>query len=138
VRLVLDTNVVVAGLLYKGPPNRLLDTVIGGQVQGYSSEILIIELRRVLQYSKFAPRLAALGVRTEALVERYVHLVEMVDPPPISGVVAADPDDDHVIACAVAAKATLIVSGDQDLLDLKGFRDISIVNPVEAMRMIAA
>jgi putative PIN family toxin of toxin-antitoxin system len=138
VRLVLDTNVVVAGLLYAGPPNRLLDSAIAGKVLCFSSSTLLLELRRVLGYPKFARRISGLGTNTQLLVDRYVHLVEIVAPPAITGVVAGDPDDDHVIACAVAAKAGLIVSGDRDLLLLESFRGISIVSPANALRAIAS
>ena len=44
----------------------------------------------------------------------------------------------HVIACALAAKADLIVSGDKDLLDLNAFRDIPILAPAEALRRVQA
>lgn len=45
-------------------------------------------------------------------------------------------NDDHVIACAVAAKANLVVTGDRDLLVLKAYRGIRIVDPAEALRLI--
>jgi len=48
----------------------------------------------------------------------------------------ADPDDDHVLACAVAAQADLIVSGDPDLLNLKSYQHIPIVSPVEALKRL--
>jgi len=51
--------------------------------------------------------------------------------------VSRDADDDAVLACALAAKADLIVSGDRDLLTLKIFRDIPIVTPIEAVNRIA-
>lgn len=47
-----------------------------------------------------------------------------------------DPDDDHVLACATAAKADLIVSGDKDLLDLYMHRDILILTPTDALQRI--
>jgi predicted nucleic acid-binding protein len=55
----------------------------------------------------------------------------------IEGVVVADPDDDHVIACALAAKADAIVSGDGHLLNLKEYQGMRIINPAEAIRSLA-
>ena len=48
-----------------------------------------------------------------------------------------NPDDDHVIACALAAKASLIVSGDRDLRDLGTYKGIRILNATDALRLIA-
>ena len=50
--------------------------------------------------------------------------------------IARDPDDDHVLAASLAARADLIVSGDQDLLVLGSYRDIPIITAAEAMRRI--
>ena len=52
-------------------------------------------------------------------------------------VLSRDPDDDHVIACALAAKARLIVSGDRDLRDLGTYKGIRILNATDALRLIA-
>ena len=48
-----------------------------------------------------------------------------------------DPDDDALLACAAAARADLIVSGDDDVLALKQYRGIPIVTPAQALRRIA-
>ena len=53
-------------------------------------------------------------------------------------VVLSDPDDDEVLACAIAANAQFIVCGDRDLLSLKAFRGIPIVGTAEAIRIITA
>ena len=58
-RLVLDTNVVVAGLLWHGAPRRLIDAAIDGEIVTlYSSPVLIGELANTLAYAKFAKRIA--------------------------------------------------------------------------------
>jgi predicted nucleic acid-binding protein len=50
--------------------------------------------------------------------------------------VCRDPDDDAVLALALAAQADLIVSGDEDLLALRHYQDIPILNPAQAVAQI--
>lgn len=137
-RLVLDTNVVVAGLLWQGHPRRLLDQAIDGHVALFSSPALIDELAHILGYRKFAQRIATLGATTpSALTVRYSALVGLVTPAEVPRVVLEDADDDHVLACAVAASADLIVSGDRHLHALGGaYQGIRIVTPAEAVALI--
>ncbi len=70
----------------------------------------------------------------DALVARYAALVSLVTPANVPRVVANDPDDDHVIAAAVAAQAVLIVSGDRKhLLPIGSHKGIGIVTAVQAL-----
>lgn len=137
-RLVLDTNVVVAGLLWSGHPRRLLDLAINGEVSLLSSPALIDELAHTLNYPKFSQRIAAQCATTpSALTVRYSALVTLVTPSEVLRVVEQDADDDQVLACAVAASASLIVSGDKHLLSLGGvYQSIRIVTPAEAVQLI--
>lgn len=102
-RATLDTNVVIAGLLWSGPPRRLLDAAIGGTVELFTSPLLANELYEALGYAKFARRLADQHTTIEAAVERYLAIATLTAAEPIAPAVLADPDDDHVIACAIAA-----------------------------------
>jgi len=54
----------------------------------------------------------------------------------ITPVILADPDDDAVLACAVAARAEIIVSGDSHLLDLKDYEGILIVTAAHLLARI--
>ena len=99
---------------------------------------MLAELARILQRIKFAKVITASGMTFDQLVLGYTGLTTLIAPAEISPTVLNDPDDDHVLACAVAAKADLIVSGDSDLLDLKAYQGIPIETPAEALRQICA
>ena len=115
-RVVADTNTVVSGLLWHGPPRQVLDAARAGTLQLYTTAVLLAELDEVLQRPKFAQRLTLAGVTTRTLVLGYAALARLIEPAVIVPVVEEDPDDDAVLACAVAAQAEAIVSGDSHLL----------------------
>jgi putative PIN family toxin of toxin-antitoxin system len=138
-RLVVDTNVVVAGLLWTGPPRRLLQAAIDGEVELFSSAVLLDELAHTLGYSKFTKRIESFGTSIAALVAQYTALVSLVAPASVPRVVANDADDDHVIAAAVAARAELIVTGDRKhLLPIGTHQGIAIVTAREVVDRLDA
>ena len=139
-RLVLDTSVVVAGLLWSGPPRRLIGWAIEGEaVELFSSGVLLSELAHTLGYSKFAARIDSFGTSIAALVAQYTALVSLVAPASVPRVVAGDADDDHVIAAAVAARAELIVTGDRKhLLPIGTHQGIAIVTAREVVDKLDA
>jgi predicted nucleic acid-binding protein len=67
----------------------------------------------------------------------YLEAIELAEPLELPRVVR-DPDDDHVLACALTARAELIVTGDSGLLTLLNYQNIPIVTPAEALRRLAA
>ena len=139
-RLVLDTNIVVAALLWNGPPRRLIELAIEGEaVELFSSPVLLDELAHTLGYAKFAGRIATFGTSIDALVEQYNALVSLVAPAAVPRVVINDADDDHVIAAAVAARAALIVTGDRKhLLPIGSHQGIAIVTAREVIDRLDA
>ncbi|MCU0924000.1 MAG: putative toxin-antitoxin system toxin component, PIN family [Burkholderiaceae bacterium] len=135
-RLVLDTNTALSGLLWGGTPGGLLDAAQAGQVQLVSSAALLSELQGVLSRPKFSEQLFRRGLSVGDLFHGYAALVVLVTPAAIEPTVARDPADDQVLAAAVAAQVDLIVSGDRDLLGLKAFRDIEIVTARTAVERL--
>jgi putative PIN family toxin of toxin-antitoxin system len=135
-RLVLDTNIVIAALLWSGPPNRLIELAAEGTVELVSSAALLAELTEVLHRTKFVRKLTEQHTSIPELVQRYRELAELLTVSDVPSWVAADPDDDHVLACALAARVDLIVSGDHHLLELKLYQGIPIISAAEALQRI--
>lgn len=135
-RVVADTNTVVSGLLWHGNPRRVLEAARDGALQLYTSAALLAELEEVLQRPKFAQRLSLAGVASHTLVLGYAALAWLIDPAVIEPVIIADPDDDAVLACANAARAEAIVSGDNHLLDLKQYEGIPVFTAAQLLAKI--
>ncbi len=135
-RLVLDTNVVVSGLIWSGPPRQLLDLARMGRVVLFSSGVLLDELASVLERDKFAAFLASRDITPAFLMRRYGMLATLVRPTRITRTVPTDADDDHVIAAASAARADVIATGDGDLLRLDPWQGIRILLPAEVLRFV--
>ena len=135
-RLVLDTNVAAAGLLWDaGPPAQLIDAARVGGVELFTTRLLLAELAKILGRKKFARHVAASTLTIEELVLGYAELTTIVEPAEITPT-AIDPDDDRVLGCALAAKVDLIVSGDHALLNLKRYHGIDIVTPAAAIERV--
>ncbi|WP_216593880.1 putative toxin-antitoxin system toxin component, PIN family [Thioflavicoccus mobilis] len=133
---MLDTNTALSGLVWGGPPGALIDAARVGRIGLISSIPLIAELEGVLGRPKFAPALEARGIFAADLVEGYAALVEILRPAQIPPTVLRDPDDDVVLATALAGRADLVVSGDKDLTDLRRFRNIAIIDAVAAQALL--
>jgi len=135
VRLLLDTNLLVSGAFSQGsPPRQLLDAAREGRFELCTSEHLLNELHRVLTYPKLAGRLARAQISAEFIVAQLRALaVVVITPAEVPRVVPTDPDDDHVLAAAVAARVDLIVSGDaRDVLPMGSYQGIPIVTARQA------
>jgi putative PIN family toxin of toxin-antitoxin system len=140
VRLVLDTNVTISGLLWRGTPHRLLQAIRSQQPQQqiYTSRALLEELTEVITRPTFSAQLQRIGTTAAAVLADYIKIVEIVEPVEVPRI-SRDPDDDHVLACALAAKAELIVSGDkQHLLVLGEYQGIPIRTAAEALGQLTA
>lgn len=134
-RLVLDTNIVAAGLLWNRPPRRLIERAIEGEaVELFSSAVLLDELAHTLGCSKFTRRIAAFDTSIAALIAQYTALVSLAMPASVPRVATNDADDDHVIAAAAATRAELIVTGDRKhLLPIGTHQGIAIVTAREVV-----
>lgn len=124
-KVVLDTNVLVSGLLFGGVPGRILTAWSTGAVRLVISPPILDEYRRVgLELSKGREPLVGL---LEALLATLTVHAQLVDAPPLDAPVGEDPDDEMFLAAALAANARLIVSGDKHLLRVSGWNGIEVL-----------
>jgi len=128
VRIVVDTNVYVSGLLWTGLPHDLLSAAETGHLTLVTTSA-IEEVREVLVRPKFAARIRTLTTSVDELLESLLGIVQIIQEPKVVRVVRADPDDDKFIACAVAARVRWVISGDTHLLSLQRYKSIRIVTP---------
>jgi putative PIN family toxin of toxin-antitoxin system len=138
VLLVPDVNIAVSGLLWHGPPAEVLRAAQTGQAVLATSSELLAELRGVLDRPKLRRAMMAAGISPARAFQTFLELTGVyVDAPPLSTRVSRDPDDDAVLACGLAAGASVIVTGDRDLLVRGSFEGIPIVDARSALELIA-
>jgi uncharacterized protein len=128
---------LVSGLLWTGKPHTLIEEVRAGTLTLVSSPALLAELAEVAARPKFKDILARSNTNLELMLTQVRLLAEIVDPPPLPERVSRDPDDDAVLALAVAAQPDLITTGDKDLLVLGTHAGVPIVSAAEALARIA-
>lgn len=134
-RLVLDTNVVTSALLWGGVPRLLLQAAREQSVALFTSTPLLAELTDILNRRKFERKIAASRLTVDRLVDAYAQLAVLVRPVPTPRI-APDPDDDVVIGTALAAKADLIVTGDQPLLAVAAYQGVRILSVRQAVEIL--
>lgn len=135
--VVLDTNVIISALLWKGTPRAVFDLAEKGKISIATSKSIIDELTRVLDYPRLRSAIAKHGLAKNQIVERFIDLVDIIEEEdyPI-GIITEDPADDKVLSCAAATLASYIVSGDQHLLKLKSFMYAQILNPADFLAKV--
>jgi putative PIN family toxin of toxin-antitoxin system len=133
VRVVLDTNVLISALLFKGELAGIVDLWKEGKIVPIVSRETFYEFRTVLEYPKF--RLTKDDIKS-IIEEEVLPFFEVVETVAEVSRVCKDPDDDKFIACALSASADLVVSGDKDLCDVARYRRIKIVRASDLLRMM--
>ena len=122
-RIVLDTNIIVSAIFFKGKPREIYDFVLNERYVTITSSTLISELTGIL-IKRFSLSLAEIH-----LIEHQIREIFEVVHPKESINVVRDIDDNRVLEAAVEGKCQYIITGDKDLLVLKSFQNIEIVTP---------
>jgi uncharacterized protein len=127
VKVVIDTNVLVSGAFFFGPPHEILLACATGDVQLVLSPSILAEYRRI--------GFAFLQTHSDIDYERFLRILLkkalFVDAHGLDRPVCRDPDDDMFLACAIAGRADIVISGDKALLETSGYAEIAVLTPRE-------
>ena len=124
-KVVVDTNVLISGIFFSGPPFEILNAWRDGSIEIILSSEIADEYIRVAKI--LASRFPLVNVdRILFLVVTYSNMIEAQ---PLSHQVCADPDDDKFLSCALASGCKVIISGDKHLLSESGYQGITVITP---------
>jgi putative PIN family toxin of toxin-antitoxin system len=130
-KIVLDTNVLVSGIIASGYSASILAAVQRQEIKIVTSTHLLEEFSEVIARPHLAQKYPNSAKYAEIFLD-FLRAFAILTPGfPLPNPVSTDPDDDFVLACALEQKVDCIVSGDPHLLSLKIFKKIPILTPKE-------
>jgi len=132
IQLVIDTNVFVSALISTRSILALLLDEAGKKYTLFISKEILGEVEEVISRKKFGFS----NQKISSAMEAILSFSEIVNPEIKVDVIKSDPDDNKILECAIACKASYIVSGDSHLLDLKEYGTIKIINPKTALEIL--
>jgi len=127
VKAVLDTNIWVSAVIWGGVPDQILLLRERQLLTIAMSQQLLNEIEAAFNKKKFQPKLKDLNLTVSTLINLIRESVVLYPIEEISVPELRDPDDNIVLATAIAANADAIVTGDRDLLVLGEYQGIQIV-----------
>jgi putative PIN family toxin of toxin-antitoxin system len=124
-KILLDTNILIASFITHGMCSDLLDHCIHYH-KLITSEFVLNEFRenliRKFKYTK---------EDIEQAIDLLLLKMEIVTPVMLENQVCRDPDDDMVLGTAISGSVECVITGDKDLLSIKQFNSIDIISPSE-------
>ncbi|MCK9186819.1 putative toxin-antitoxin system toxin component, PIN family [Candidatus Gracilibacteria bacterium] len=127
-KIVLDTNVLISGVFWKGSPRTVLTLWAKQKIQILVTKNILTEYMRVLH------KIDKKGDETIKWGTFIVENSKMIEDKNITNI-CRDSEDNKFLNCAIEGKAKYIVSGDDDLLSLKTIREIKIITPVRFLKL---
>lgn len=131
VRVVLDTNIIVSAIIFKGKPLQVLDLILRERLKAITSPILLAELKEILTKKFKLPK-----YEFELAIKNIEEIFEIIQPKISLNILKADPDDDRVLEAASEGHCDYIVTGDREILSLGTFKNIQIVTADEFLKIL--
>ena len=132
-KVVLDTNVIVSAIVFGGKPELILNLITAEKVDGYISRFIIAETCGILR-QKFKHTESEI----EAIEETLKNAFSLIEPNFSISIVKDNLSDNKILACALAAKADYLISGDKKhILLLKKIKNVPILSPEQFLKLLA-
>ena len=123
--IIIDTNVLVSALGWKGAPRKILERVLSGEYSLVTCSEQLDELTRVLSY----PKLAITPDERERFLAIIANAATVIDVKTDLAPLEDDPSDTILLELAVATRADYLISGDRHLTQFKKFEHTLIISP---------
>lgn len=132
-KVVIDTNVYVSGILWNGNESKIVDMCMDGILENHTSIDILSEVERVLSYRKFN----LTNEEIDKLLKIYFSFSRLVSIKVKSDIKSRDPADNKILECAVVTNVDYIITGDEDLLVMKDVEGIRIISSRDFLEMIS-
>ncbi len=131
IRAVLDTNVIISAIFWRGAPYKVMKKALQRDFILVISPDILEEVSERLKHKFNLPR-----EEIETLMNILLSYSDIVEPTTKVNVVKADENDNKIIECAIDGEADFIVTGDHHLLELKSYKSIKIITPAEFLKLL--
>jgi putative PIN family toxin of toxin-antitoxin system len=131
-KVVIDTNVFVSGLTFKGKLREVLDLVWRGDIEACISPFILRELEETLKKDFGWDR-----DQIKHIIEKIKSKTTLVHPKSKVSIIIKKVDDNRILECAIEGKVQYLISGDRKhLLPLKEYQRTQIVSPAEFLKLL--
>ncbi len=131
IKAVLDSNVIIFGIVFGGKPRKLLQLIIEGRVYLHISKEIIDEILEILEIKFNFSKKTLLAIENELS-----STANVVEPEIKIDLIKEDTDDNKILECAAAADCDYIISGDHHLLSLEKYQAIEIMSVSDFLELL--
>jgi uncharacterized protein len=132
ISVVLDSNIYISGFLFNGKQRKILDYAIEGKFKVFISEEIQTEIKDVLKRPKIKLSLKHIKI----IISEIDSLCELCYPTGKIINICRDSKDHIILECALESKANYIITGDDDLLSLKKYKGIKIIDSGSFLKLL--
>ena len=131
-KIVIDTNIFVSSFFWQGNPRKIFDRVTNGIDELFITDDIIDEIKSVMSKKKFDLEIT----KIDDYVNIIKHFSENILHNNIYENISRDIDDNKILKCGLEGNVDYIITGDNDLLVLKEYKNIKIINPKEYLEIV--